>query len=60
MSPTIIKLATDASISDGGGVRGLSSIIILGYLMDQLGAERGRQVEPWEEFDMISGTSTGG
>lgn len=50
----------DESSLDGGGVRGLSSVIIIGYLMDQLSAERGRQAEPWEEFDMIGGTSTGG
>ena|SRR2546423_792979 len=50
----------DESSLDGGGVRGLSSVIIIGYLMDQLSAQRGRQVEPWEEFDMIGGASTGG
>jgi patatin-like phospholipase/acyl hydrolase len=45
---------------DGGGVRGLSSLIILDHIMDRLGAIRGARIEPWEEFDMIAGTSTGG
>jgi hypothetical protein len=43
---------------DGGGVRGLSIIIILEHLMKVLGRERGAQLEPWQEFDMIAGTST--
>lgn len=28
--------------------------------MKQVSRRRGRQVQPWEEFDMIGGTSTGG
>ena len=45
---------------DGGGVRGLSIITILKYIMRNLNRERGFDLEPWEEFDMIGGTSTGG
>ena len=45
---------------DGGGVRGLSIITILKYIMKNLNRERGFDLEPWEEFDMIGGTSTGG
>ena len=45
---------------DGGGVRGLSAIMILKYLMATLEDLRGCRVEPWQEFDMIGGTSTGG
>ena len=45
---------------DGGGVRGLSIIAILKYIMKNLNQERGYDLEPWEEFDMIGGTSTGG
>ena len=45
---------------DGGGVRGLSIIMILKHLMRNLNRERGVHVHPWEEFDMIGGTSTGG
>lgn len=49
---------------DGGGVRGLSEIMILKFLMQRLGKQRGfppnKNLEPWQEFDMICGTSTGG
>ena len=45
---------------DGGGVRGLSIITILKCIMRSLNQERGYDLEPWEEFDMIGGTSTGG
>ncbi|KAI9858936.1 MAG: hypothetical protein M1813_007238 [Trichoglossum hirsutum] len=45
---------------DGGGVKGLSTIFILQSLMYSLGRERGKKLEPWQEFDLIGGTSTGG
>ncbi|OXV07447.1 hypothetical protein Egran_04789 [Elaphomyces granulatus] len=45
---------------DGGGVRGLSTILILKSLMYYLGRQRGKKLEPWQEFDLIGGTSTGG
>ena len=45
---------------DGGGVRGLSSIMILRALMTHMNHGRSDKVEPWQEFDMIGGTSTGG
>lgn len=45
---------------DGGGVRGLSELIIIDHLMDSLAHVRGARLEPWQEFDMIAGTSTGG
>ena len=49
---------------DGGGVRGLSTLLILEALMDNVNAERraGDQapVKPFELFDLIGGTSTGG
>jgi len=45
---------------DGGGVRGLSTLIILRYIMEQLDEERGFHLEPWQEFDLMGGTSTGG
>ena len=38
---------------DGGGVRGLSIITILKYIMKNLNRERGYDLEPWEEFDMM-------
>ncbi|KAL1959071.1 hypothetical protein VTO42DRAFT_2857 [Malbranchea cinnamomea] len=47
---------------DGGGVRGLSTIIILKHLMRRLNAHRDKdkQLQPWQVFDLIGGTSTGG
>ena len=41
-------------------MRGLSTIKILKHMMTMISNERGRQVHPWEVFDMIGGTSTGG
>lgn len=47
---------------DGGGVRGLSSLMILKDIMR--GLNRGKSPEniqhPWQVFDLIGGTSTGG
>ena len=45
---------------DGGGVRGLSIIMILKSIMRNLNRKRKTNLEPWQEFDMIGGTSTGG
>lgn len=44
---------------DGGGVRGMSTIAILRELMEKLAWKRKVDViHPWQEFDMIGGTST--
>ena len=43
---------------DGGGVRGLSSLYILEYLMQQVNPDA--PPKPCNFFDMIGGTSTGG
>jgi len=53
------------SSADGGGIRGLSSIMILEQLLDQYNGIREEKhglapQEPWEVFDLIGGTSTGG
>jgi patatin-like phospholipase/acyl hydrolase len=52
---------------DGGGVRGLASLIILRGLMDNIREEKFNQGDktwtnprPCEYFDLICGTSTGG
>lgn len=49
---------------DGGGVRGLSTLYILKGLMARLNDERQKsnlpRVKPYEVFDLIGGTSTGG
>jgi predicted acylesterase/phospholipase RssA len=43
---------------DGGGVRGLSALIILEQLMETIDPES--PPKPCDYFDMIGGTSTGG
>lgn len=43
---------------DGGGVRGLSSLLILQQLMERVNPEA--PPKPCDYFDMIGGTSTGG
>ncbi|KIL86212.1 hypothetical protein FAVG1_10609 [Fusarium avenaceum] len=47
---------------DGGGIRGLSSLLILENLMEGLRDENGLEKvpRPCEWFDLIGGTSTGG
>ncbi|KAJ7452585.1 FabD/lysophospholipase-like protein [Mycena latifolia] len=48
--------------SDGGGIRGLSSLLILERIMNRIKAENKLEVppRPCEHFDLIGGTSTGG
>ncbi|KAF2679456.1 FabD/lysophospholipase-like protein [Lentithecium fluviatile CBS 122367] len=66
--PSVLRVQTEGHASalrkilclDGGGVRGLASLMILKHLMDRLESQRGGRLEPWQEFDMIAGTSTGG
>ncbi len=43
---------------DGGGVRGLSALMILQQLMETINPED--PPKPCDYFDMIGGTSTGG
>ncbi len=43
---------------DGGGVRGLSALMILEQLMEAIDPEN--PPKPCDYFDMIGGTSTGG
>jgi len=48
---------------DGGGVRGLSTLMILQHIMDGVNNHRpddSPPLEPWQIFDLIGGTSTGG
>lgn len=45
---------------DGGGVRGLSALLILEYLMERINEDHDPPKQPWEVFDLIGGTSTGG
>jgi patatin-like phospholipase/acyl hydrolase len=45
---------------DGGGVRGLSILLILKHLMSTIDPNAIPPPKPCEYFDMIGGTSTGG
>ncbi|EPQ54048.1 FabD/lysophospholipase-like protein, partial [Gloeophyllum trabeum ATCC 11539] len=47
---------------DGGGLRGLSSLLVVERIMEETGKIAGRNtpVRPCEVFDMICGSSTGG
>ncbi|KAG5634305.1 hypothetical protein H0H81_002476, partial [Sphagnurus paluster] len=50
------------ALQDGGGIRGLSELMILGEIMERIKAENGLEEapRPCEYFDIIGGTSTGG
>ncbi|KAF4891891.1 Vegetative incompatibility protein HET-E-1 [Colletotrichum fructicola] len=47
---------------DGGGIRGVSSILVLKEVMRQVNIDRKPEdhLLPWQVFDLIGGTSTGG
>jgi hypothetical protein len=63
MSVSPENWCTDGFVIDGGGVRGLSSIMILRQIMKRVNEQRAPQtdqLEPWQVFDLIGGTSTGG
>ncbi|TDZ31377.1 Calcium-independent phospholipase A2-gamma [Colletotrichum spinosum] len=47
---------------DGGGIRGISSILVLKEIMRQINVDRKTKdhLQPWQVFDLIGGTSTGG
>jgi len=47
---------------DGGGIRGLSSLLILQEIMEEVGNKRETPTapRPCEYFDLIGGTGTGG
>jgi patatin-like phospholipase/acyl hydrolase len=47
---------------DGGGVRGLSALLILREIMEEIERQSGADATPLpcQHFDLIGGTSTGG
>jgi len=45
---------------DGGGFRGMASLLILDAIMRIISEKNGKPVKPCEYFDIITGTSTGG
>ena len=56
-----MRITLDA-YTDAGGPRAISQLTILVSLMDRLNSEGSiqEQKRPWEVFDMIGGTGTGG
>jgi hypothetical protein len=64
VSLAISQLILTVYSTDGGGVRGLSTLYILQGLMKKVNSERAKvglaTVKPCEVFDLIGGTSTGG
>ena len=48
--------------SDGGGIRGLSELLILKEIMERIRVRENREEAPLpcDYFDLIGGTSTGG
>jgi patatin-like phospholipase/acyl hydrolase len=55
-------LSSSCTPSDGGGIRGLSELIILREIMERIQFQRKFEELPLpcDYFDMIGGTSTGG
>ena len=57
-------MMTDNQGTDGGGVRGLSTLYVLLNLMRKINSERRKAkqsaVKPCDIFNLIGGTSTGG
>ncbi|KAF2474189.1 FabD/lysophospholipase-like protein [Lindgomyces ingoldianus] len=45
---------------DGDGVRGLSAVLLVESLVNAICTKIGRRVDPYQIFDLIGGTSTGG
>jgi patatin-like phospholipase/acyl hydrolase len=63
--PTVLKATENADgiTSDGGGIRGLSSLYVIQSIMKALESKVGDSappLRPCEYFDLIAGTSTGG
>ena len=45
---------------DGGGVKGITTVRILDEIFRAIKEDTGEVPKPWEYFDLIGGTSTGG
>ncbi|KAF2181645.1 FabD/lysophospholipase-like protein [Zopfia rhizophila CBS 207.26] len=45
---------------DGDGLRGLSSILLVESLVNAVCSKLGRRLDPYQIFDLMGGTSTGG
>lgn len=66
MRQTDARVLMLTQVIDGGGIRGLASLLILQQLMHRINAlarERGynsKTLHPQDVFDLVAGTSTGG
>ncbi|KAF8325476.1 acyl transferase/acyl hydrolase/lysophospholipase [Amanita rubescens] len=47
-------------VIDGGGIRGLASLMIIDAIMKEIATKTGQNRRPCEIFDLICGTSVGG
>ncbi len=58
----IISASQSTSVTDGGGIRGVSELFVLDKIMKCIQAHKNLPniPKPCEYFDLISGTSTGG
>ncbi|KIW90642.1 uncharacterized protein Z519_08425 [Cladophialophora bantiana CBS 173.52] len=45
---------------DGGGLRGLSAVMVLKHIMAKINHDRADKLQPYEVFDLIGGTGVGG
>ncbi len=58
----IVSASQITSLTDGGGIRGVSELFILDEIMKRIQAHKNlpNTPKPCEYFDLIGGTSTGG
>ncbi len=58
----IISASQPTSVTDGGGIRGVSELFILDEIMKCIQLRKNLPItpKPCEYFDLIGGTSTGG
>ena len=57
-----MMLGPSSARSDGGGIRGLSELLILQEIMERIRVREGHEEAPLpcDYFDLIGGTGTGG
>ncbi|KAF2263856.1 FabD/lysophospholipase-like protein [Lojkania enalia] len=58
--PTVYRETKVLLSLDGGGVRGLSQVLLVESLVNAICTRMGRRADPFQIFDLIGGSSTGG